>query len=331
LSDVLLCLIAALNCCLEEELHHARRAFMTQTFDRRLAQLPDPGWAAPEKAIVVGVDASDRSHAALTWAITEAAVGSRPLTLLHVLDRRSVPVPVLGQESDQHGWRLLTRLEQALKANAPTVEVRKELAAGAVDTCLVAQSADQAALVVGRRGLGGFSRLLVGSTSLSVAIHARVPVVVVPEGWQVDAHATEPVVVGVDHRDLQPAALKYAFAEAHRRNVPLVAAHGREVPDLDWDSGTVAAAVDVRAEQDSTDALEHALEPWRQAYPEVKVSLLHRHDHPLTVLLDQARPTQLLVLGRHSNRRRGGFPFGSVARGVLHYAEVPVAIVPPIP
>jgi nucleotide-binding universal stress UspA family protein len=303
---------------------------MTQTFDRKPDPVSDPWWAAPDKAIVVGVDASERSHAAVSWAIAEASLGSRPLTLLHVLDKRTVPVPVLGQESDQHGWRLLTQLERELKSKAPTVAVRKEMAVGAVDSCLVSQSAEQAALVVGRRGLGSFTRLLVGSTSLSAASHARVPVVVVPEHWQVDAHDTEPVVVGVDHRDLQPAALEFAFAESRRHNVPLVAAHGREVAELDRDPSTAAATVDERAELDSADALQHVVEPFRQAYPEVTVSLLHSREHPLTVLLDHAGPTQLLVLGRHSNRRRGGFPFGSVARGVLHYAEVPVAIVPPV-
>lgn len=325
MRDLLLCLIATLNCCLEEEVHHARRAFITQTFDRRLDQLSDPS-SAPLKAIVVGVDASERSRAAVNWAIAEASVSGRPLTLLHVLDKQNVP----GSEYDRHGWRLLTQFELGLDSNAATVAVNKVLAVDAVDASLVSQSAEQSALVVGRRGVGSFTRLLVGSTSLSAASHARVPVVVVPEGWRVDVHGTEPVVVGVDHRDLQPAALEFAFAEAQRRNVPLVAAHGREVPALVSDPASAAAAADERAHQDSADALEQAVEPWRQTYPDVKVSLLHRREHPLTVLLDQAIPTQLLVLGRHSNRRRGGFPFGSVARGVLHHAEVPVAIVPPL-
>jgi nucleotide-binding universal stress UspA family protein len=303
---------------------------MTQTFDRKPARFSDPSWTAPDKGIVVGVDASESSRAAVTWAMTEASVGGRPLTLLHVLDKRSGPVGALGQESDQHGWRLLTQLERDLRPSAPTVEVRKDLAAGAVDACLVSQSADQAALVVGRRGLGSFTRLLVGSTSLSVASHARVPVVVVPERWRADEHRTEPVVVGVDHRDLQPAALSFAFTEAERRKVPLIAAHGREVADQDWNQ-TAAAAADERSDRESEEALERVVEPWRKAHPDVAVSLLHRREHPLTVLLDQARPTQLLVLGRHSNRRQGGFPFGSVARAVMHYAEVPLAIVPPLP
>ena len=286
---------------------------MTQASDRKLDPLSDLS-TARDKAIVVGVDASDRSHAAVTWAITEASVRGRPLTLLHVIDKRNVPVPVLEQETDRHGWRLLTQFERELKSNGADVAVSKKLTVGAVDTCLVSQSADQSALVVGRRGVGSFTRLLVGSTTLSVASHARVPVVVVPEGWCVDAHAPEPVVVGVDPADLQPAALDFAFTEAQTRKVPLIAAHGREVPGLD-----------------SADTLESAMEPWRQAYPDVRVSLIQGREHPLTVLLDHAVPTQLLVLGRHSNRRRGGFPSGSVARGALHYAEVPVAIVPPLP
>lgn len=304
---------------------------MTQTFERDLDLVPDPGWATPDRAIVVGVDASDRSHAAVSWAISEASAASQPLTLVHVLDHCRVPVPVLGEESDQHGWRLLSRLERELKSSAPNAEVRKQLAAGAVDACLVSQSADQAVLVVGRRGMGSFTRLLVGSTSLSVASFSRVPVVVVPENWQVPAHVNQPVVVGVDHEDLQPAALQFAFAEAQRRKVPLIAAHGREIPEPDGSPESQVAAADERTEQVSAEALNRAVEPFRRAYPGVEVSLLHRREHPLTVLLDQAKPAQLLVLGRHSNRRRGGFPFGSVARAVLHYAEVPVAIVPPLP
>jgi len=300
---------------------------MSQTFAGRQHQPSDPGWAEPGRAIVVGVDGSDPSHAAVAWAITEATASGRPLTLLHVLDERKIPLPLHGFESDQRGWSLLGCLErEAMEAKAPSVVVSKELAVGSVDTCLVSRSAEQSTLVVGRRGLGSFTRLLVGSTSLSVASHARVPVVVVPERWRVDAHDTEPVVVGVDHGDVQPAALEFAFAEAQRHNVPLIAAHGREVPGLDWDP----AAYDAEADRDSALALERVVQPFRQAHPDVQVSLVHSREHPLTVLLDQASPTQLLVLGRHSNRRSGGFPFGSVARAVLHYAEVPVAIVPPL-
>jgi nucleotide-binding universal stress UspA family protein len=51
--------------------------------------------------------------------------------------------------------------------------------------------------------------------------------------------------------------------------------------------------------------------------------------HPAEVLLDAAARAQLLVLGRTSSERRlTGLPIGSVTRAVLHYSDIPVAVVP---
>jgi nucleotide-binding universal stress UspA family protein len=112
--------------------------------------------------------------------------------------------------------------------------------------------------------------------------------------------------------------------------VPLIAAHGRDVPDLGTGTSGPDGAPGTEQHQDR-DALEGLLDPYRGAYPDVEVTVLDRSGHPLAVLLDEAGPAQLLVLGRRRDDRRGGFVFGSVAHGVLHYAEVPVAIVPPVP
>jgi nucleotide-binding universal stress UspA family protein len=282
---------------------------MTQTTERPRPALPP--WTEPARAVVVGVDGSRRNRAAIEWAAEEAIACGRPLTLLLVLDDRALPVPVHDTADDLLGWRLLNEVATDLAARHPAAVIRKEMAVGADDCGLIARSEEQACLVVGRRGLGTFARLLVGSTSLSVAWHASVPVVVVPEDWSPAVHAAEPVVVGVDHQDVQPEVLRFALLEARRRGAPLIAAHGHESPGLGSDS-----------------ALERAVAPYRHEFPEVEIELLHRRGHPLSVLLDEVGPSQLLVLGRHSARRLGAFPFGSVARGVLHYADVPVAIVP---
>jgi nucleotide-binding universal stress UspA family protein len=45
-------------------------------------------------------------------------------------------------------------------------------------------------------------------------------------------------------------------------------------------------------------------------------------------VLDAAEQAQLVVLGRHTDGRLGGFAFGSVTRAVLHYAECPVMVAP---
>jgi len=201
---------------------------------------------------------------------------------------------------------------------------------GRASTSLVDRSADQSALVVGRRGFGRFFRLLIGSTSVNVAGRARVPVVVVPDRWSADEHAATAVVVGIDHREGQPEVLHYAFTEARTRRVPLVAAHRRDLPDFGSDTSAPYAGLHPDVEHDDASAaLRQALEPYREAFPDVNVAVVDSTAHPLTVLLDEAGPTQLLVLGRHRVGKRDGFAFGSVAHGILHYAEVPVAVVPP--
>jgi nucleotide-binding universal stress UspA family protein len=289
----------------------------------------EPGashWSAPDRAVVVAVDGSERNHAAITWACVEAAASGRPLDLVHVLDERRVPGPFHAPETDdQHAWRLLEAVESELLESAPTVILRKEVAVGPVATTLVDRSATQAALVVGRRGFGSFVRLLIGSTSIDVASRARVPVIVVPDRWSVEEHQDEPVVVGVDPRQVQPDVLRFAFTEARLRQVPLVGAHGRDLPAGD---GLSPSGGEVQTGPEAN-GLAEALEPYAQAFPDVAVSVVDLPGHPLSVLLDEVGPAQLLVLGRNGGGRREGFPFGSVAHAVLHYADIPVAIVPP--
>lgn len=301
---------------------------MTQTQNRPAPAPAAPAWAEPGRAVVAAVDTSRRSASAIGWAAAEARAHGRPLHLVHVSDPRTIPIPFHAGPDDPWGHQVLTAAETLVQRHWPGMEVHTELRYGDPADTLVACSAAQSALVVGRRGAGRFVRLLVGSTALTVAGRARVPVIVVPEGWEPDLHADDPVVLGVDHRDLQPDAVDFAFAEAQRRGVPLVAAHGRDVPGLDWDPEQEVHPVEA-ADASTVQQLEDALAPWRAAYPTVGVETVEGAGHPLTVLLDDAGPAQLIVTGRHSRRGRGDFPFGSVTRGVLHYADVPVAVVPP--
>ncbi|KQZ70353.1 universal stress protein [Nocardioides sp. Root151] len=292
----------------------------------------DPAWTVPGRAVVVAVDGSRQNRAAIEWAADTAVGSDRPLTLLHVLDGSEIPLPFHRMEPDDTlGRRLLAAVAETVHSAHPEAHVLEELGIGRLEDTLVTRSAAQSAVVVGRRGHGTFLRLLIGSTSLKVCGRARVPVVVVPQDWDSRAHRREPVVVGVDHRDVQGEALLYAFLEAQRRGVTLIAAHGRELPARDWDQDPPPefSAVEA-AEQASPEALARVVAPFRDRFNDVHVELLHGHEHPLTVLLDRTGPAQLLVLGRHGSRdRRGSFPFGSVAQAALHYAEVPVAVVPP--
>ena len=89
---------------------------------------------------------------------------------------------------------------------------------------LILEAADNASLVVvGKRGLGAFARIIVGSTSIGVAGRASCPTVIVPDSWDQARAATKPVLVGIDVTKHDDATLAFAFERAHELHVPLVA------------------------------------------------------------------------------------------------------------
>lgn len=283
---------------------------------------------AEDRGILVGVDDSARSQGALEWAAAEARSRGVPLELVHVLDGRRFPTPFHPLMSvDEYGWQVLDRITGELRSRYPELVVRPALANGNSSAELVERSRDHLAVAVGRRGSGGFVRMLIGSTAFRVATDAGVPVVVVPEDWKPGTDRDGPVVVGVDYRDVQPAALRFAFEEAAQRGVRLVAVHGRDVPAIGWDGRPTP--LDTNTDKSSEPTLASAIEAVRAEFPEVEVESLTSDSHPLTALLEEAPRAQLLVVGRHG-KRGGGLPFGSVARAALHYAEIPLVIVPTV-
>ena len=279
------------------------------------------------RAVVVGVDGSERNRAAVRWATHEAEASGRPLHLVCVLDD---DVPISHHSAvtdDDREWTVLRRLAADIARERPELTVDHKLLAGQPVGALIAHSADQGLLVVGKRGLGTFGRLLIGSTSNAVAGWSRVPTVIVPDAWAPSPHSHDPVVVGLDPDDVHGEALAYAFAEARRRGVRLVVAQGWEAKAPARDPASVSRdTADWKAH--CTARLADAVAPSRSVFPGVHVDLASRQGHPAGVLLDEAQSAQLLVLGRHDDGRQGGFAFGSVTRNVLHHADMPVAVVP---
>ena len=135
--------------------------------------------------IVVGVDGSEHSRRAVTWAAGLAhAVGAEVVAVhaLGLLHRRPSGEVVA---SDPHRDEITDELEESWCAplRDAGVQYRAELREGNPVTALLDAADDASAdlLVVGSRGLGGFPGLLLGSTSTQVAQHTRRPVVIIPE------------------------------------------------------------------------------------------------------------------------------------------------------
>ena len=137
--------------------------------------------------VYVGIDGSDHSQIALNWAMREAGYRHQPLTIIAVQE-----VPITGWGGAivmREDFELRDKVRQAAQeaadkavaelgtAGPPPVTVQAFVGVPAAQ--LIEASKDADLLVVGSRGVGGFTRLMVGSTSSQVAQHAHCPVVIV--------------------------------------------------------------------------------------------------------------------------------------------------------
>jgi nucleotide-binding universal stress UspA family protein len=139
------------------------------------------------KRIIVGVDGSESSKAALEWAYNEAAHHDAAITVIAVWQPPTMPLtppygslPPEGYEG-QPRTNALNLLEQSvrnLEPRTPVVDVRTLVEEGNPAEVLIEQSKEADLLVVGSRGLGGFRGMLLGSISQHVVAHAACPVVV---------------------------------------------------------------------------------------------------------------------------------------------------------
>lgn len=140
--------------------------------------------------ILVGVDGSAGSRRALRWAVEEAA---RRGAFIDALIAWGTPYDFAG---DLHYVRrdeqmiaefvraLLTETIAGVAGNSPNVEIHPIVIEGDPAETLCAWSADSDLLVVGSRGVGGFTRLALGSVSDKCAHHSRCPVVIVPKDYE---------------------------------------------------------------------------------------------------------------------------------------------------
>jgi nucleotide-binding universal stress UspA family protein len=140
--------------------------------------------------IVVGVDGSEGGRAALDFAAGEAALrGARlrivsawqvPVVTPHARDLAAPPLDVATWDAlRMRAQEVADDALAAVKELHPSLDAESLAIQGQPADALLDQSAEAALIVVGRRGLGGFRSLLLGSVSQQVVQHATCPVVVV--------------------------------------------------------------------------------------------------------------------------------------------------------
>jgi nucleotide-binding universal stress UspA family protein len=156
---------------------------------------------ATTESIVVGVDGSAGSAAALRWALAEARLRGVPLKVIHAYEAPRLALGDLGlagpvtavppitaedldrlrDASESEARRVIEEtLEQADAKATDDLDVRRELIEGPAAQVLLDAGREAALLVVGSRGRGGFAGLLLGSVSQQLTQHPPCPVVVLP-------------------------------------------------------------------------------------------------------------------------------------------------------
>jgi nucleotide-binding universal stress UspA family protein len=256
-----------------------------------------------------------------------------PLRIVHACmpdaePARSALEPYMVDTLVAAGRQWLSDAAQVAKDTAPEADLTAELVREYDEPALIDESRTAQLMVLGARGQGGFSELLVGSMAGAVATHGKCPVVVVRGG--VDDLDGKPVVVGVDGSPASEAAIAFAYDEASRRGVPLIAVHT-------WtDTITAVAfamapyAVDwLEVQTEELRLLAERLAGWSEKYPDVQVQRVVTRDHPARSLIEHAQKAQLVVVGSRGRGQVAGLLLGSTSQTLLHHAPCPLVIVRP--
>lgn len=285
--------------------------------------------AGPELGtVIVGVDGSDPAHGAALWAAAEAARRGETLHIVHAADTDSRAVYASVETIERvrtAGRELLDDTAAAVADLHPDLHVTTEFSRSAPVPGLHRAAGVHGAIVVGNRGLGGFTSLMLGSVGLKAAASATTPFAVV-RGTD-PGIATGSILVGVrDEHDLD--CVRYAACEAGLRKASLRLLH---VWNLLESVGNVVSMLGDVEEIGG-----------RHAQRLTAMAGLIREEFPdLTV---HARPGEELLGGRcagrglagrgSAGRRREALAglrrphAGHVTHSLLHHARCPVLLIP---
>jgi nucleotide-binding universal stress UspA family protein len=285
--------------------------------------------------IIVGVDGSDASVAALRWAVEEARRADASLIVVHAHlpawhhKHASKHVDATEPQADEAALARLMQFIEAADVDIEGVEIIRRLHVGRAAKALLDAARAASLLVVGARGAGGFEGLLLGSTAEHCARHAICPVVVVPAR---SPRGNGRISVGVDGSPASEHALAWAVHEATISDASLDVIGVYHPYDAKGPYGGEFMQI---ADPGSTERFRLETEEHVKAaiasagvQASVPITPVVLAGHPAKVLVERSATSDLLVVGRRGGDGFAGLLLGSVTRQVLHHASVPVAVVP---
>lgn len=270
--------------------------------------------------VVVAVDGSTASDAALEWAIDRARTTDMHLEILTVVDARWTRPTGADPGLAKHE-RVVFEAGRRVAASHVPVRCSTTVHHDHLVSGLLAASRRADLLVLGSHKPKRAIASIHGTLPLVIAADARSPLVVVPAGWEPNAG---PVIVGVDDRS-GTAAMAFAAAEAERAQTSLVAVRAWSVP------ATVARALRaIDGPLDTFEASQRAmvdtmLVPVRRDHEQLAIHAVLERGRPSLVLAGHAQHARSTVIGSGT---ASGRSLGSVGHDLLMNLPSPVVVVP---
>lgn len=289
---------------------------------------PRPG------SIVVGIDGSEGAARALSWAVEQARVDNRPLTLLHsggesllrntlLLEAGGIDHEALFERLRAAEVELMKRSAAEVTATSPRQVVDVMIVGTDVRTALVEASHRAHMVVLGSRGRGPVASVLLGSVSRHVVAHATCPVMV----CRGPARGGRPrrVVVGSDWTTSSTQVVEFAFRMAAEHGVPLTVMHAMWLVPESLAERPLTSVDDT---QGLGAMVAESVAGMREKYPDVTVLFELRRGLPDDCLVRATPEDALLVVGRPHHDYLSRVLDGVTALSVVERARCVVVVVP---
>lgn len=284
---------------------------------------------------IVGVDGSESARHAARWAAKHISGRADELQLLSAWQIPPAPaLPPIGPLADN--WEIaqferiaenyVTEIHSELDS-VTDVAITTAVVRGQAAASLLAAGKHAAMVVVGCRGLGGFARLVLGSTSTQCGTHAVTPTAVIHHDAQIDSARQILVAVDMSETSLRAARWAIEFA-APGSIVDLVYV---------WDVMPIAVGSDQFVFPGASDLarerfdhhyerlIDHASDDTAR-----NITIRHRFEEGSArhVLDEAAQESDLVVMGARGHGAIGSAILGSVSTWLLHHVTTPMVIIP---
>lgn len=271
---------------------------------------------------IVGVDGSENSTIALTWAVERAAPrGDEVVAVLawSFFDQGYRPEgePMKAEFTEDDAQRILA---EAVATAGLTGKVAQRTLHDPPAEAITEFAKPDDLIVVGARGLGGFKGLLLGSVSQRILELAPCPVVVIRLDASYDEHGE--IVVGVDGSDISMRALRWAADEARATGAAVRIVHAWQWPMF----AEIAVPEMYEALAEGAEALcaEAAGDPCLDGLT-VEVDVVNG-GAPRALLAHDGKASMIVVADRGRGAVRRTL-LGSTSRQVAQHATSPVVVV----